>query len=67
VAERNYRDAVHNIIRVDLSDAAGRLVAGLIDTPEFQRLRRVRQLGLAYFTIQSAEPKRTSDTEQQGG
>ena len=56
--ERNYRDAVHNIVRLDLGDAAGRLIAGLIDTAEFQRLRRVRQLGLAFFAYQTAEHSR---------
>jgi uncharacterized protein len=56
--ERNYRDAVHNIIRLDTSNAEGQLVARLIDTPEFQRLRRIRQLGLAYFAYQSAEHSR---------
>ena len=30
----------------------------LIDSPEFQRLRRIRQLGLAYFAYQSAEHSR---------
>jgi HD superfamily phosphohydrolase len=49
---------VHNIIRVELSDVGGQLVADLIDTPEFQRLRRVRQLGLAYFAYQTAEHSR---------
>lgn len=58
MAERNYRDAVHNIVRVDLGDEAGQLIAMLIDTPEFQRLRRVRQLGLAYFAYQTAEHSR---------
>jgi len=56
--ERNYRDAVHNIVRVDLAEDGGRLIADLIDTPEFQRLRRVRQLGLAYFAYQTAEHSR---------
>ena len=36
----------------------GRLVVSLIDTPEFQRLRRIRQLGLAYFAYQAAEHSR---------
>lgn len=56
--QRNYRDSVHNIIRVNTDTDEGRLVVALIDTPEFQRLRRVRQLGLAYFAYQSAEHSR---------
>ena len=56
--ERNYRDAVHNIIRLDADTPDGRLIARLIDTPEFQRLRRVRQLGLAFFAYQTAEHSR---------
>ena len=56
--ERIYRDSVHNIINIDTSDDDGRLLVELIDTPEFQRLRRVRQLGLAYFAYQSAEHSR---------
>lgn len=56
--ERNYRDAVHNIIRIDTSTPDGALAARLIDTPEFQRLRRIRQLGLAFFAYQSAEHSR---------
>jgi HD superfamily phosphohydrolase len=56
--ERIYRDSVHNIIRVNTDSPEGRLVVSLIDTPEFQRLRRIRQLGLAYFAYQSAEHSR---------
>ena len=56
--ERIYRDSVHNIIRVGNDSADGRLLVSLIDTPEFQRLRRIRQLGLAYFAYQSAEHSR---------
>src|SRR6476659_7958634 len=56
--ERIYRDSVHNIIRIDTGTDEGRLLVALIDTPEFQRLRRVRQLGLAYFAYQSAEHSR---------
>jgi uncharacterized protein len=57
-AERIYRDSVHNIIRVSTSTDEGRLIVSLIDTPEFQRLRRIRQLGLAYFAYQGAEHSR---------
>jgi uncharacterized protein len=56
--QRNYRDSVHNLIRVNTDTDEGRLVVELIDTPEFQRLRRIRQLGLAYFAYQSAEHSR---------
>src|SRR5581483_11399032 len=35
-----------------------RLVIDLIDTPEFQRLRRVHQLGVSFFTFQGAEGSR---------
>jgi HD superfamily phosphohydrolase len=56
--ERIYRDSVHNIIRVDTNDPVGSLIARLIDTAEFQRLRRIRQLGLAHFAYQAAEHSR---------
>ena len=56
--ERIYRDSVHNIIRVNTGDAVGGLVAQLVDTAEFQRLRRIRQLGLAHFAYQAAEHSR---------
>jgi len=58
MAERIYRDSVHNIIRVNTDSAEGKLIVALVDTPEFQRLRRIRQLGLAYFAYQSAEHSR---------
>ncbi len=57
-AERIYRDSVHDIIRVNTGSDEGRLIVALIDTPEFQRLRRIRQLGLAYFAYQAAEHSR---------
>jgi len=56
--ERIYRDSVHDIIRLNTGTDEGRLVTALIDTPEFQRLRRIRQLGLAYFAYQAAEHSR---------
>ncbi|MCS6817544.1 MAG: HD domain-containing protein [Blastocatellia bacterium] len=60
MAERIYRDPVHNIISLEETDPDDRLLVRLIDTPEFQRLRRIRQLGLALFTYQGAEHSRFS-------
>lgn len=56
--EKIYRDSVHNIIRLKNDGDEGKLLIRLIDTKEFQRLRRVRQLGLAHFAYQAAEHSR---------
>lgn len=58
MSEKIYRDSVHNIIRLKTDTEEGKLLVRLIDTAEFQRLRRIRQLGLAYFTYQAAEHSR---------
>src|ERR1044071_4165181 len=58
MSERIYRDSVHNIIRLKTDTEEGNLLVRLIDTAEFQRLRRIRQLGLAYFAYQAAEHSR---------
>ena len=58
MSEKVYRDSVHNIIRLKTDSAEGRLLARLIDTAEFQRLRRIKQLGLALFAYQAAEHSR---------
>jgi HD superfamily phosphohydrolase len=56
--ERIYRDPVHNIIRLRADTEEGELMVRLIDAPEFQRLRRIKQLGLALYTYQGAEHSR---------
>jgi HD superfamily phosphohydrolase len=55
---RNYRDPLHNIISLNESSPEDRLIVDLIDSAEFQRLRRIKQLGLAMFTYQGAEQSR---------
>ena len=56
--QRNYRDPLHNIISLNESAPDDRLLVKLIDSAEFQRLRRIKQLGLAMFTYQGAEHSR---------
>jgi uncharacterized protein len=56
--QRNYRDPLHNIIALDESLEDDRLIVALIDSAEFQRLRRIKQLGIALFTYQGAEHSR---------
>ena len=56
--ERIYRDPVHNIIALSEDRADDALLIRLINTPEFQRLRYIKQLGLALYTYQGAEHSR---------
>jgi HD superfamily phosphohydrolase len=58
LAQRSYRDPLHNIISLDESTADNRLIVELVDSTEFQRLRRIKQLGLAMFTYPGAEHSR---------
>ena len=56
--ERTYHDPLHGAIALDGSDPTEALLIRLIDTPAFQRLRRVRQLGSASLTFHGAESSR---------
>jgi HD superfamily phosphohydrolase len=58
VTQRIYRDPVHNIITLRDDSAEEQLMIRLIDTAEFQRLRRIKQLGLGLYTYQGAEHSR---------
>lgn len=51
---KRIRDPVHGLIVFQLSDEVDRAAWELIDTPEFQRLRRVKQLGVSEFTFPGA-------------
>jgi uncharacterized protein len=55
---RTYHDPLHGAITLDSADPAEALLIQLIDTPAFQRLRRIRQLGPASFTFHGAEGSR---------
>jgi HD superfamily phosphohydrolase len=53
--EKVFKDPVHRYIHV-----RDKLIWDLIGTPEFQRLRRIRQLGTTYLTFHGAEHSRFS-------
>jgi HD superfamily phosphohydrolase len=59
-ATKRIRDPVHGLIIFRLSEEIDRAAWELIDTPEFQRLRRVRQLGVSEFTFPGATHTRFS-------
>jgi HD superfamily phosphohydrolase len=58
MAERTYHDPLHGAITLRHDEPAEALAIRLIDTPPFQRLRRVRQLGPAFLTFHGAESSR---------
>lgn len=53
--EKVFRDPVHNYIHVQ-----HQVILDLIDSKEFQRLRRIKQLGTSSFTFHGAEHSRFS-------
>ncbi|MNO20632.1 Deoxyguanosinetriphosphate triphosphohydrolase-like protein [compost metagenome] len=53
--EKVFKDPVHNYVHVQ-----DEVIWSLINTPEFQRLRRIRQLGTSYLTFHGAEHSRFS-------
>lgn len=55
---RTYHDPLHGGITLAWDDPTEVLLIRLIDTPAFQRLRRIRQLGPASLTFHGAEGSR---------
>lgn len=53
--EKVFRDPVHNYVHVDHE-----LIYKLINTKEFQRLRRIKQLGTTSYTFHGGEHSRFS-------
>ncbi|KGX86489.1 HD domain-containing protein [Pontibacillus litoralis] len=51
--EKVFKDPVHRYVHV-----RDRVIWDLVGTPEFQRLRRVKQLGTSYLTFHGAEHSR---------
>jgi uncharacterized protein len=60
MTEKIIRDPVHDVIAFRLDQPADALLFRLINTREFQRLRRVRQLGMASLAYPGAEHSRYS-------
>ena len=60
MAEKIIRDPVHDVIAFRLEDATDALLFRLINAVEFQRLRRIRQLGLAHMAYPGADHSRYS-------
>jgi len=56
--KRSYLDPIHQDITLDRGDPAEALIIDLIDSHEFQRLRRIHQLGVVSFTFHGAEGSR---------
>lgn len=56
--EKLLRDPVHDLITFDLDSHGDPVLLRLMDCREFQRLRRIRQLGMAHFAFPGAEHSR---------
>ncbi len=60
MADKYFRDPIHGSISFDKDRE--KLVIDLINTSEFQRLRRIRQLGALHLTFHGAEHTRFTNS-----
>lgn len=60
MSEKIIRDPVHDVIAFDLDRPLDRLLFALLNAVEFQRLRRIRQLGMAHLAYPGADHSRYS-------
>jgi HD superfamily phosphohydrolase len=60
MSEKFIRDPVHDVIRFNTRDPIDRLLFNLMNAAEFQRLRRIRQLGMAHLAYPGADHSRYS-------
>ncbi len=57
MSKKFFRDPIHNIIRIDDEET---FLLDIINSPGFQRLRRIKQLGFAYYVYPGANHTRFS-------
>jgi HD superfamily phosphohydrolase len=60
MSEKIIRDPVHDVIAFRLNEPTERLLFDLVNAVEFQRLRRIRQLGMASLAYPGADHSRYS-------
>src|ERR1700716_2787263 len=60
MAEKSIRDPVHDVIAFRLQKPADALLFKLLNAAEFQRLRRIKQLGMASLAYPGADHGRYS-------
>lgn len=58
IQEKLFRDPIHDLISLDRNSPEDRVLLALVDTFEVQRLRRIKQLGMAHMAYQGAEHSR---------
>src|ERR1700749_2721964 len=60
MSEKIIRDPVHDVIAFRIERPIDRLLFNLVNSAEFQRLRRIRQLGMASLAYPGADHSRYS-------